>query len=47
MILSTSELPELLHLSNRVYVMAEGRINKEISGDDMTKSAILSHYFGH
>lgn len=46
-ILSSSELPELLHLSSRVYVMSEGRIVSEIEGEAMTEAAILAHYFGH
>lgn len=46
-ILSSSELPELLHLSSRSYVMSEGRIVSELSGAAMTEAAILSHYFGH
>lgn len=46
-LLSTSELPELLHLASRVYVMHEGRVVTEIGGEDMTETKILSHYFGH
>ena len=46
-ILSSSELPELLHLSRRVYVMSEGRIVSEVEGEAMTETAILAHYFGH
>ena len=46
MILSSSELPELLHLSNRIYVMSAGKIVSELSGNTVTEAAILSHYFG-
>jgi ribose transport system ATP-binding protein len=46
-ILSSSELPELLHLASRIYVMAEGRIVSEIAGEERTEAAILSHYFSH
>ena len=46
-ILSSSELPELLHLSSRCYVMSRGRIVAEVAGDGLTEAAILSHYFGH
>lgn len=46
-ILSSSELPELLHLSDRVYVMAEGRIVSEVEGEQMSEATILSHYFGN
>lgn len=46
-ILSSSELPELLHLSSRAYVMNQGRIVSELQGDEMSETAILSHFFGH
>jgi ribose transport system ATP-binding protein len=46
-ILSSSELPELLHLASRIYVMAEGRIVSEITGEGRTEAAVLSHYFSH
>ena len=46
-ILSSSELPELLHLSTRCYVMSGGQIVAEVAGDGLTEAAILSHYFGH
>ena len=45
--LTLAELPELLHLSSRCYVMSRGRIVAEVAGDGLTEAAILSHYFGH
>ena len=45
-ILSTSELPELTHLANRIYVMHEGRVMAELDGNGVTEKDILSHYFG-
>ncbi len=46
-ILSSSELPELLHLASRIYVMAEGRVVSEMTSDGRTEAEILSHYFVH
>jgi ribose transport system ATP-binding protein len=46
-ILSSSELPELLHLARRIYVMAEGRVVSEMSGEGLTEAEVLSHYFLH
>ena len=45
-ILSTSEVPELTHLANRIYVMHEGRVMAELDGEGVTEKDILSHYFG-
>lgn len=40
-LLVSSEMPELLHLSDRVLVMCEGRITGELGGDEMTQAKIL------
>lgn len=40
-IVISSEMPELIGLSDRVMVMAEGRITAELSGDEMTEDRIL------
>lgn len=40
-LLVSSEMPELLHLSDRVLVMCEGRITGELTGDDMTQAKVL------
>jgi ribose transport system ATP-binding protein len=45
-IVSTSEMPELIHLASRVYVMHEGSIMAEIAGDQKTEASMLSYYFG-
>lgn len=44
-ILSSSELPELVHLSNRVYVMREGQLVAEVADQDVSEAGILAHYF--
>jgi ribose transport system ATP-binding protein len=44
-VLVSSELPEVLHLSNRLYVMHRGRMVAELSGADMTEQAVLSCFF--
>ena len=41
-LLVSSEMPELLALSDRILVMAEGRIQGELTGKDMTQSSILT-----
>jgi L-arabinose transport system ATP-binding protein len=38
----SSELPEILGLSDRIYVMQNGRITGEIAGADATEEAILN-----
>jgi ABC-type sugar transport system ATPase subunit len=40
-LLVSSEMPELLALSDRILVMAGGRITGELAGDQMTQSNIL------
>jgi L-arabinose transport system ATP-binding protein len=37
----SSELPEILQLSDRIYVMQNGRITGEINGADATEESIL------
>lgn len=44
-ILVTSELPEALHLSNRLYVMHRAKIVAELTGDGISEQAVLSHFF--
>ena len=41
----SSELPEVLHLSNRVYVMHRGHLVAELTGDDINEATVLSHFF--
>ena len=40
-LLVSSEMPELLALSDRIAVMAAGRLTGELTGDDMTQANIL------
>lgn len=41
-VLVSSEMPELLALSDRILVMADGRVTGELAGDEMTQKAILT-----
>jgi ribose transport system ATP-binding protein len=43
--LISSELPEVLHLANRVYVMHRGRLVAELAGARITEQAVLSCFF--
>jgi len=38
----SSDLPEILHLSDRILVMAEGRLRGELPADTATQEAVLS-----
>jgi ABC-type sugar transport system ATPase subunit len=40
-VLVSSEMPELLALSDRVLVMSDGTISGELRGDDLTQASIL------
>jgi ribose transport system ATP-binding protein len=42
----SSDLPEVLHLSHRVYVMCRGEIAGELQGDAIRESAVLNLFFG-
>ena len=42
-IVVSSELPEVIGLSNRIYVMNEGRIVKELGEDQMDEETIASY----
>jgi len=44
-IVISSDLPEVLHLSNRLYVMHRGRIQAELSGDEITQENVLRNFF--
>jgi ribose transport system ATP-binding protein len=44
-LLISSDLPEILHLTNRVYVMHRGRLRAELAGGEITEQAVLSHFF--
>lgn len=42
----SSDLPEVLHLSHRVYVMRQGEVAGELSGAAITEPAVLNLFFG-
>jgi ABC-type sugar transport system ATPase subunit len=42
----SSELPEVLNMSDRIYVMHKGRITKELSREEANQEAILRHAMG-
>ena len=42
----SSELPELLGLSDRVYVMHNGKINACLDRDQMDQQTVLNYAFG-
>jgi ribose transport system ATP-binding protein len=44
-LLVSSDLPEILHLSNRAYVMHRGIISAELVGADITEENVLKHFF--
>jgi ribose transport system ATP-binding protein len=44
-LLISSDLPEILHLTNRSYVMYRGRMRAELKGAKITEQAVLSHFF--
>jgi len=39
----SSELPEVLHMSDRIYVMHEGRIVKELQQDEADQETVLRY----
>jgi ABC-type sugar transport system ATPase subunit len=42
-IMVSSELPELINICDRIYVMMEGEIKACLSGDEVSQEAILEH----
>ncbi|WIY83491.1 sugar ABC transporter ATP-binding protein [Propionimicrobium sp. PCR01-08-3] len=42
-VLVSSDLPELVEMSDRVFVMREGATVAELQGDGLTQEAVLSH----
>lgn len=45
-IVVSSELPEIMAISDRIYVMHEGRITGEVSGDEATEESIIRYASG-
>ncbi|MEZ9523733.1 sugar ABC transporter ATP-binding protein [Enterovibrio norvegicus] len=44
-VIISSDLPEILNLTHRAYVMHEGEIKAHFTGDDITEQNILGHFF--
>ncbi|HJN25835.1 MAG TPA: ATP-binding cassette domain-containing protein, partial [Rhodospirillales bacterium] len=44
-IIISSDLPEVLHLSNRLYVMHRGQLQAELEGDQITQENVLKNFF--
>ena len=44
-LLISSDLPELLHLSHRAYVMHRGEVRAELAGAALTEEAVLANFF--
>jgi len=39
----SSEMPEIIGMSDRIYVMSEGRITAELEGKTATQEEIMRH----
>ena len=44
-LLISSDLPEILNLTNRTYVMYRGELRAELEGSAITQDAVLGHFF--
>jgi ribose transport system ATP-binding protein len=44
-LLISSDLPEILHLTNRTYVMYRGDLRAELAGDEITQDRVLANFF--
>ena len=44
-VLVSSDLPEILHLSNRAYVFYRGHVQAELQGAGLTEAAVLANFF--
>ncbi len=44
-LLISSDLPEILNLTNRAYVFYQGKIQAELAGDEITEANVLLHFF--
>jgi ribose transport system ATP-binding protein len=44
-VLVSSDLPEVMNLSNRLYVMHRSQMVAELSGADINETEVLSHFF--
>ncbi|CAA2137739.1 sugar ABC transporter ATP-binding protein [Hyphomicrobium sp. ghe19] len=44
-LLISSDMPEILHLTHRTYVMYRGQLQAELKGDEITQENILRNFF--
>jgi ribose transport system ATP-binding protein len=44
-VLISSDLPEILNLTNRVYVFYRGHLRAELKGEEITEQNVLFHFF--
>lgn len=44
-LLISSDLPEILNLTHRTYVMYRGEVRAELQGPDITQENVLGHFF--
>ncbi len=44
-ILISSDLSEIIHLSHRAYVFHRGQVQAELSGEDLTEESVLANFF--
>jgi len=44
-LLVSSDLPEILHLTNRTYVMYRGEMRAELKGSQITQDGVLRYFF--
>ncbi len=44
-VIVSSDLPEILHLCHRAYVMHNGRVSAHFEGAEITESNLLEHFF--
>jgi ribose transport system ATP-binding protein len=46
-LLISSDLPEVVNLSHRLYVVHDGRIRAHLEGDAVTEENVLAHSFDY
>jgi ribose transport system ATP-binding protein len=44
-VIVSSDLPEVMHLSHRLLVFCRGRISAELEGQDIAEETVLRHFF--
>jgi ribose transport system ATP-binding protein len=44
-VLISSDLPEVIHLSHRVYVIHRGRVRAHLTGEEITEERVLGNFF--